>query len=175
METLAKHERTHNDIKPQNFLVKFGNDQNDLSQIQIVLTDFGLAGSDSKGGTPIFSSPECLASKERKNNPDIFSLGRVMLFTMMSKEFFLEFLFLPIMDSNKQIKIKNQIEKCHILKLVSQMMKISNRIDVHNVRDQLQNIKRLNVKSVFQNISTLIRQSMTGEMRQYIREIKRMS
>ena len=68
----------HNDIKPQNYLVKFRNDDNDLSNIEIVLTDFGLAGPDSKGGTPIFASPECLADSCRKDkSSDIFSLGRV--------------------------------------------------------------------------------------------------
>ena len=46
METLDRHNQTHNDIKPQNFLVKFKNYQNDLTQIEIVLTDFGMADSD---------------------------------------------------------------------------------------------------------------------------------
>ena len=69
------HDQIHNDIKPQNYLVKFLNGENDLSIIEIVLTDFGLAGSDIKGGTPIFASPECLADGERKDkSADIFSL-----------------------------------------------------------------------------------------------------
>ena len=65
--------------------------------IEIVLTDFGLAGSDLKGGTPIFASPECLADGERKDkSTDIFSLGRVFLFVILPKEQFLEFLFVPV-------------------------------------------------------------------------------
>ena len=66
LETLDHHNQIHNDIKPQNYLVKFLT-TSDLSRIEIVLTDFGLAGSDSKGGTPIFASPECLANPDRKN------------------------------------------------------------------------------------------------------------
>ena len=39
--------------------MKFQNGQTDLTKIEIVLTDFGMAGSDSNGGTPVFASPEC--------------------------------------------------------------------------------------------------------------------
>ena len=72
--------------------MKFLNGDNDLSHIEIVLTDFGLAGSDLKGGTPIFASPECLANSDRKDKTsDNFSLGRVFLFMVLPKEKFLEF------------------------------------------------------------------------------------
>ena len=54
--TLYDNETTHNDIKPQNFLVKFSNRNKDLMNTKIVLTDFGL--TDARGGTPIFASPE---------------------------------------------------------------------------------------------------------------------
>ena len=67
---MDRHSQTHNDITPQNFLVKFKHGPTDLAQIEIVLTDFGMADSDSKGGTPIFASPECFEKKERKS--DIF-------------------------------------------------------------------------------------------------------
>ena len=87
METLDRYNLIHNDIKPQNYLVKFRNGDNDLSNIEVVLTDFGLAGSESKGGTPIFASPECLANPDRKDkSTDIFSLGRVFLFSILPKE-----------------------------------------------------------------------------------------
>ena len=87
LETLDLHDRTHNDIKPENFLVKFKNAtaQNkflkldifsisvlldrqfvtDLTDIEIALTDFGMAGSKSRGGKPIFASPECFENKEK--------------------------------------------------------------------------------------------------------------
>ena len=87
----------HNDIKPQNFLVKFLNGPNDLLQIRVMLTDFGLAGSNTNGGTPIFASPECFKTKNPKS--DIFSLGRVFLFMMLAKEDFLSWLFVPILNT----------------------------------------------------------------------------
>ena len=88
LETLDRHNQTHNDIKPQNFLVKFKNGPKDLNQIEIVLTDFGMADPkggkmNSKGGTPIFASPECFEKKEKKS--DIFSFGRVILFFCFQK------------------------------------------------------------------------------------------
>ena len=50
LETLDRHNQTHNDVKPENFLVKFKNGydsddltKNDLTQIEIALTDFGMA------------------------------------------------------------------------------------------------------------------------------------
>ena len=55
LETLDKHDQLHNDIKPENYLIKFKNGfsrddltKNDLTNIEIVLTDFGLADSYSK-------------------------------------------------------------------------------------------------------------------------------
>ena len=48
LETLDRHSQTHNDIKPENFLVKFKNGANDLTQLAIALTDFGIADPDSK-------------------------------------------------------------------------------------------------------------------------------
>ena len=84
LETLGSHHLVHNDIKPQNYLVKFLNGPNDLTRVDIVLTDFGLVGQNSKGGTPIFASPECFDVKT--NASDIFSLGRVFLFMTLPKE-----------------------------------------------------------------------------------------
>ena len=56
LNTLHQNSTTHNDIKPQNYLVKFLTKKKDLMKTEIVLTDFGLA--DSRGGTPLFASPE---------------------------------------------------------------------------------------------------------------------
>ena len=94
LETLDRHNQTHNDVKPQNFLVKFKNDPSDITQIEIALTDFGMADSDSKGGTPIFASPECFEKTDTKS--DIFSFGRLMLFLLLTKEQFMKWLYIPI-------------------------------------------------------------------------------
>ena len=76
--------------------MKFQNGPTDLTQIEIVLTDFGMAESDSKGGTPVFASPECFENKDKKS--DVFSFGRVILFLLLSKEQFIKWLFVPIKD-----------------------------------------------------------------------------
>ena len=118
--------------------MKFLNGDNDLSHIEIVLTDFGLAGSDLKGGTPIFASPECLANPDRKDkSSDIFSLGRVFLFMILPKEKFLEFLFVPLVTKRGKIKIMELIEKEPILYLVSKMMRIERRLDLQTIRQEL--------------------------------------
>ena len=81
----------HNDIKPQNFLVKLKKTQierkrkrkgflkiqkNDLMEIQIMLTDFGLSGTESRGGTPLFACPNASQGKKEKRKlaTKIFSL-----------------------------------------------------------------------------------------------------
>ena len=101
LETLDSHNQTHNDIKPQNFLVKFrmGYDsadlsKNDLTQIDIALTDFGMADDDSKGGTPVYASPECFEKTDTKS--DVFSFGRLILFLLLTKEQFIKWLYIPI-------------------------------------------------------------------------------
>ena len=87
--------------------MKFLNGPYDLTRIDIVLTDFGLVGQNSKGGTPIFASPECFGDKT--NASDIFSLGRVFLFMMLPKESFLKFLFVPITSSTDKNHLMNTI------------------------------------------------------------------
>ena len=94
LETLESHNQTHNDIKPQNFLVKFINGPNDLTQIEIALTDFGIADPNAKGGTPIYASPEFFGKTDTKS--DIFSFGRLILFLLLTKEQFIKWLYIPI-------------------------------------------------------------------------------
>ena len=132
---MDRHNQTHNDIKPQNFLVKFKNGPNDLSQIEIVLTDFGMAESDSKGGTPVFASPECFEKKEKKS--DIFSFGRVILFLLLTKNQFTKWLFVPIKD---QIRISSLRNLCiydpdQSLFLVSKMTSLTNRCTLHYAKE----------------------------------------
>ena len=125
LETLDLHNQTHNDIKPQNFLVKFKNGQNDLTRIEIVLTDFGMAGPDSQGGTPVFASPECFEKKEKKS--DIFSFGRVILFLLLSKQQFLKWIFVPIQTLNVPTPTD-------MITLVTWMTSMTNRIDLKTSR-----------------------------------------
>ena len=169
------HNQIHNDIKPQNYLVKFLNGQNNLSGIEIVLTDFGLAGSDSKGGTPIFASPECLANLDRKDkSTDIFSLGRVFLFLILSKEKFLQFLFVSLIKGGKR-KIMKLIENEPILNLCTQMMRIQNRIGLQAIRKELQSaVQYINIETV-EEISEIIQKSTSECTNQYIDILKNFS
>ena len=122
---MDRHNQTHNDIKPQNFLVKFKNGRDDLTQIEIALTDFGMAGPESQGGTPVFASPECFEKKEKKS--DIFSFGRVILFLLLSKQQFLKWLFVPIRNLNVPTPTD-------MITLVTWMTSMTNRIDLRTSR-----------------------------------------
>ena len=79
-------------------MVKFTNpndsSKTDLTNIEIVLTDFGLADADSKGGTPVYASPECPEKTDGKS--DVFSFGRVILFLLLGKKQFIKWLFFSI-------------------------------------------------------------------------------
>ena len=172
LETLDKHSQIHNDIKPQNYLVKFLNGDNDLTSIEIVLTDFGLAGSDQKGGTPIFASPECLANPDRKNkSTDIFSLGRVFLFSILPKGKFLQFLFVPLVKGGKS-EIMKLIEKEPILNLISKMMRIQNRIGLQTIRKKLQSAVQFINTETAEEISGIIKKSTSECTNQYIDVLK---
>ena len=127
---MDSHNQTHNDIKPQNFLVKFKNGQTDLTQIDIVLTDFGMAGPDSKGGTPIFASPECFGEKKS----DIFSFGRVILFLLLTKNRFVKWLFVPIKDPTRLLSTRRLMFDAGGLCLVTEMTSIKNRIELEEAR-----------------------------------------
>ena len=177
METLDHHNQIHNDIKPQNYLIKFLNDAKDLSRIEIVLTDFGLAGPESRGETPIFASPECLASPERKNkSSDIFSLGRVFLFAILPKEKFLEFLFVSLIHKDEKRIIMNLIGKVPILNLISKMMRIKKRINLQEIRKELQVVGQIQLLGMIMGIiSKLIEKSTSKYTKQYIDSLKHFS
>ena len=165
----------HNDIKPQNYLVKFLNGENDLTSIEVVLTDFGLAGSDQKGGTPIFASPECMSNSDRKDkSTDIFSLGRVFLFSIIPNETFLQFLFVSLIKGGKN-KISKLIEKEPILHLISKMMRIRNRISLPTIRKDLQSAAQIINRRIINEINEIIRNSTSECTNQYIEVLKHFS
>ena len=143
LETLDRHNQTHNDIKPQNFLVKFNNGPNDLTKIEIALTDFGMAGPESQGGTPVFASPECFEKKEKKS--DIFSFGRVILFLLLSKQQFLKWLFVPIPNLNVPTP-------ADMITLVTRMTSMTNRIDLKTSRIIFNELRSNSLVKPTQNI-----------------------
>ena len=126
-----------------NYLVKYLNGPNDLTRIKIDLTDFGLAGQHSKGGTPIFASPECFGNKTHKS--DIFSLGRVLHFVMSPKEDFLEWLFVPVTSPAEKVAIMRSVNGNDLLKLISKMTQVqnSNRIAVDEVRREFNRLRKV--------------------------------
>ena len=172
---MDRYNQIHNDIKPQNYLVKFLDGRDNLSFIEIVLTDFGLAGSDSKGGTPIFASPECLANSNRKDkSSDIFSLGRVFLFSILPTEKFLQFLYVSLIEGGKN-KIMKLIEKEPILNLIAQMMGVKERCGLQKIRECLNSIVQLKIENTIKEISHAIEKSTSDYTNQYIDVLKHFS
>ena len=143
LETLDHHDQTHNDVKPSNFLVKFKTGQNDLTKIEIVLTDFGMAGPETQGGTPIFASPECFEKKEKKS--DVFSFGRVILFLLLSKQQFLKWLFVPIQNFNSP-------SHHHIITLIAHMTSMTMRFDLKSARKIFNELRSHSLIRPTQNI-----------------------
>ena len=177
---MNRHNRVHNDIKPQNYLVKYLNGPNDLTRIDIVLTDFGLAGQDTKGGTPIFASPECFEIKT--NASDIFSLGRVFLFMILPKASFLKFLFIPITSPADTLYLTNIILiQDDFLGLINRMMKTHkvDRIPIQQIRIKFDSLKRnsfINMNSFAQNeIERIATQNLSPETLKYISDLDHIS
>lgn len=174
------HNRVHNDIKPQNYLVKYLNGPNDLTRIDIVLTDFGLAGQDTKGGTPIFASPECFEIKTKAS--DIFSLGRVFLFMILPKKSFLKILFIPITSLADTLYLANIIlDQDDLIGLIYRMIKTqkADRIQIQPIRTKLDLLKRnslINMNSFAQTeIERIATQNLSPELIQYISDLDHIS
>ena len=86
----------------------------------------------------------CLAEKNRKyNNSDIFSLGRVYLFLILSKENFMKFLFAPIKSSKDEIN--QNIENYRFLNFISKMTRVKNRMNLDNVESELLDIGQVSI------------------------------
>ena len=149
MESLSRSKKTHNDIKPQNFVVKY--DSSSTYPYRIYLTDFGLA--EKKGGTPVFASPECF--EDDKHNSDIFSLGRVFLYTILDKSDFFLWLYMPIPIQLKR-KLDQVIEQEPILKLIRNMTKMTNRYNIRTVRKHFDLIRQSSVLNLVNSVDTTV-------------------
>ena len=175
LETLDRHNRTHNDIKPQNFLMKFKNGPTDLTQIEIVLTDFGMAQSDSMGGTPIFASPECFEKKEKKS--DIFSFGRVILFLLLSKKRFVKWLFVPIKDESRLLSIQMLTSNAseNPLTMISKMTSVTDRINLQAARiifDELRRQSNISFTPAFITaIDSVIKAEVSNDVETYVSQL----
>ena len=171
------YDQTHNDIKPANFLVKFKNGSNDLTQIEIVLTDFALADSDSKGGTPIFASPECFEKKEKMS--DIFSFGRLILFLLLTKKQFVKWLFVPIKSKTRALSLKTKrltIDgSTDCLNLISRMMLLTKRINLKLAREIFNQLRQKSIikltDTLVNSIETIINEEMSNNFNDYMSEL----
>ena len=176
-------------------MVKFENGPNDLTQIEIVLTDFGMAGSQSQGGTPVFASPECFEKKDKKS--DIFSFGRVILFLLLTKNQFSRWLFVPIKDQTRILSLRsltnpvlNPISTIskrigrtlnlstnfdQSLDMISQMTSMTDRMSLKSAR-KLFNRLRKDSKIKFEHtlvfrIAMIINDELSAGMQAYVSEL----
>jgi len=109
-----------------------------------------------------------LTNPDRKNkSTDIFSLGRVFLFSILPKGKFLQFLFVSLVKGGKS-EIMKLIEKEPILNLISKMMRIQNRIGLQAIRKKLQSAFQFTNKETVEEISEIIQKSTSENANQYI-------
>ena len=155
---MSRCKKNHNDIKPANFVVKKNVSIYGFRH-HIYLTDFGLA--EKMGGTPVFASPECF--DDSKQNSDIFSLGRVFLFIILSKSNFLLWLYLPI-DKKLKSKIDAIINDEPILKLISNMTKMKNRFNIRSVRRNFDIIRNNSLLNLDKSLETSVNNILRGEI-----------
>ena len=161
-------------------MVKFKNGPTDLTQIEIVLTDFGMADPkdskmNSKGGTPIFASPECFEKKDKKS--DIFSFGRVILFLLLTKNQFVKWLFVPVKDQARLLSIQelksNDLGQC--LNFISKMMSLTDRIDLQAARvwfDELRRHSNIGLKPALKKtIDAVINDEISPDNEVYVSEL----
>lgn len=177
LETLATYDQVHNDIKPQNFLLKFEN--GDISKISIFLSDFGLVGNGVQGGTPIFASPECYGVKTTKS--DIFSLGRVFLFVLLPSTQFLKWLYLPICNEDDNLSLSDRVRSDPLLQLISKMSKVelTDRIDLETMRQEFNQLKHNNLIKLkggaVQEIDSILTKNLAPSIQDYLAELDHLS
>ena len=169
-----------------------------MAHIEIVLTDFGMAESDSRGGTPVFASPECFEKKDKKS--DIFSFGRVILFLLLTKEQFTKWLFVPIRVNDRLLQQENDERLLALiahtlnmgrniwslalalsrlasgLYLVSHMTSIkkSTRIDLHGARTIFNKLKGSRIRpdqDLISEFDLIVNRSLNAFYGDYISEL----
>ena len=86
---ISSHGFRHNDVKPKNYLIR-----HEDGLVRVYLTDFGFEG-EIKGGTPLFSSPECFLGTEVEHS-DVYSLGKTFLYSLMEPWVFRYIVTFPI-------------------------------------------------------------------------------
>jgi serine/threonine protein kinase len=77
LDYLGSQGLVHGDVKPANVLLDaFGTAK---------LADFGLAGTEHRGGTAAFLSPEALLSKQSDHRSDLYALGATLFAAMTGR------------------------------------------------------------------------------------------
>ena len=129
-------ETRHQDLKPNNVLVVFDEENGKPKNVSIKITDFGLSGGRNdkkKGGTPLWSAPEVFGGNQ--NHVDCFSLGRMGLFLSLDYPIFLQLTFYPVEDEKVLSKITTALDKFEFIKKTKKMMDHSNRNRGWSVND----------------------------------------
>ena len=135
---MSQNNLSHNDLKPQNYLVDWPQNQPpSIQNVKIWLSDFGLV--DRRGGTPVYACPECFHGSI-VGKSDLFSLGRLFTFMVTeNKSIFYDLLFLPIQSQTDQYAIRGILRKIPILNFILGMTKVNpnDRCSIANVRNFL--------------------------------------
>ena len=135
-------EVSHNDLKPANYLINWPERCDpDISNIQVFLTDFGMA--DKPGGTPIYCAPENFTDAT-PGVSDLFSLGRI--FTNLiseSKALFYNLIFYVFENEDDLMETKRILRKFPIFMLIKSMTEVEKnmRIEIEKIEDKLLEIK----------------------------------
>ena len=134
-----------------------------------------MAEADSKGGTPVFASPECFEKKDK--NSDIFSFGRVFLFLLLTKDQLLKWLFVPIKSQTRLLRlgISTVSPSSCVLQLVLKMMSLTNRISLKQARklfNQQRQMSKIKLShALVTSVEDVIKEEMSNDFEIYTAEL----